>query len=92
MRMASALDTHSRSTLRALFQSIRKTSDAPTVSRNASRRMLLSNGIAAGDQIEGAVVAQGRRAFAFQPAPLHGEIAEQSGEELGTRQMHVRIE
>jgi hypothetical protein len=46
---------------------------------------------AAGDEIEGAVVTEAGRAFAFQPAPLHGEIAEQADEELGARQMHIGV-
>ena len=68
-----------RSTLRALFQSIRNTSDAPTLlEKRVAASALLSNGEAAGDEIEGAVVAEAGRAFAFKPAPLHGEIAEQA--------------
>src|SRR5208282_6025028 len=45
----------------------------------------------AGDQIESAVIGQASRAFAFKPAPLNREIAEQPGEELCARQMHVRV-
>ena len=48
--------------------------------------------IAAGDQIESGVIGQGRRALALEPAPLHRDVAEQSGEELGARQMIVRID
>ena len=77
--------------MRALFQSIRKTSDAPIASRKASRLLPSSRRIAAGDEIEHAVVAEALRALAIEPAPLHGEIPEQPDEEFRARQMNVGI-
>ena len=79
------------SILRALFQSIRKTNDAPRLSRNASRLAALVELEAAADQIERAIVAEAGRAFALKPAPVDGEVAKQSDEELGARQMDVGI-
>jgi len=61
---------------------------------------ILEKGVAAGavverqtsgDEIEGAVVAEAGRAFAFKPAPQNGKIAEQPDKELCTREMHVGI-
>ena len=83
--MASPFGINVRSTLRALFQSIKNTSDAPIVSRKAVRSLSLSGGITAGDQIERAVLAEARRALALEPAPLHGKILKQPGEELRPR-------
>ena len=47
--------------------------------------------IAAGDEIERAVVAEAGRAFALEAAPLHRKAAQEFGEEFCARQMHVGV-
>ena len=62
---------------------------------NALQKRVTALGVlvneAAGDETEGAVVTEAGRAFALQPAPIHGEIAQHADEELGARQMHIGV-
>jgi hypothetical protein len=46
---------------------------------------------AAGDEIKNSLIAKALCTLAIKPAPLHGKIPKQAGEELGARQMNVRV-
>ena len=77
--------------MRALFQSIRKTKRRADAFEKRIALAAVAKREAAGDQIECAIVAEANRAFALQSAPVDGEVAKQSDEELGARQMDVGI-